>query len=66
MGGNPWRSSRNAMTVVAMAAAVAEAAVAATQAADSAISQEFGSATTASQIVGQPPIRPYRRSNLVN
>ena len=54
------------MTVVAMATAVAEAAVAATQAADSAISQEFGSATTASQIVGRPPIRPYRRSNLVN
>ena len=36
------------------------------RAADSAVSQEFGSATTASQIVGRPPIRPYRRNNLVN
>ena len=36
------------------------------RAADSAVPQEFGSATAASQIVGRPPIRPYRRNNLVN
>ncbi|XP_034684892.1 auxin-responsive protein IAA13-like [Vitis riparia] len=36
------------------------------RAADSAVSQEVGSATAASQVVGWPPIRAYRMNSLVN